>query len=86
MSIHINSTLSENQIIWRSIVNKYEVIVLMLEYFLQHCPKGCTKKIPSTSKFTAYRAATTGSEILNSILCGLYLKRPRKFPQNLLFS
>jgi hypothetical protein len=58
----------------------------MLEYFLQNFPKDCTKKNPLKISFTTYWARITGSKLSNSVLCGLYLKAPRKSPQNLLFS
>ena len=62
-----------------------EVIVCMLKYFLQRCPKYCTKT-PLKSRLTTYRARITGPELLNNVLYGLYLKTPRKLIQNLFSS
>ena len=51
----------------------------------QSCIQLITKKIHSKSRFTTYRARITGPELLNSVLCRLYLKMPRKLLLNLLF-
>ena len=65
---------------------KQEVRMRMLEYVLQHCSKDCNKKSLPKIKFATHPAHITEPKLLNSVLCGLYLKIPRKLTQNLLFS
>ena len=42
---------------------------LVSEYFLQRCPKDCTKKILSKNRFTAFRARITVPKLSDSALC-----------------
>jgi hypothetical protein len=46
----------------------------MLEYFLQRCPKDCTRKPPSKNKFTTYQAQITGPELSNSVYADYNIK------------
>jgi hypothetical protein len=60
----------------------------MLEHFSQRFPKDWTKKFLQKIDLlhATYWAWIMGPKLLNSVLCGLYLKLPRKSLQNLLFN
>jgi hypothetical protein len=55
---------------------------------IQQLPQGLYQKIPSLEQIYYISSSNyeARSNLSNSVLCGLYLKIPRKLPQNSLFS